>query len=98
MRLDDANDSVRLRTCQVLTTFFNHIQQWYKGMDSILQQNGVAREEGVHSVTLRNEGNGHEEYLECRLDDVHWSTMIKTLGIHLDDTNEKIQVIVSLFV
>ena len=32
------------------------------------------------------------EYIEKKLDNVHWETIVKTLTIHMDDLNEDVQV------
>ncbi|KAJ3107040.1 HEAT repeat-containing protein 2 [Phlyctochytrium planicorne] len=73
-RLDDAVDDIRVRACHVLITFAGVLERFHA-------QNPPREDGTLGYVDAKN------NYVEIRLDDVHWVTMIKGICIHVDDSN-----------
>ena len=82
-RMDDAQDTLRIRCAQVWKSFFNASKRFLDRM-ALLR---VTSDESKVTVVQRETG----EVIEVALDDVHWDTIIKGLLIHMDDTNSNIQ-------
>ncbi|KAJ3207731.1 HEAT repeat-containing protein 2 [Dinochytrium kinnereticum] len=72
-RLDDSVDDIRVRACVVLGVFSEVLQSFYRQYPDL--------PDGSCGFI-----NG-EVYVETRLDDVHWVTLIKGICIHVDDSN-----------
>lgn len=85
-RMDDAQDSIRILTCTVLKNLWKHIEAWVREMDRFAASKGLTLEQGATTILVDN-----KECVEIRLDEVHWSTMIKGLAVHMDDTNTQVQ-------
>ncbi|KAI8999439.1 armadillo-type protein [Gaertneriomyces semiglobifer] len=87
-RLDDAHDSLRIRTANTFRHFFDALAAWAAAMEPL-------RVAGGGSLTVLVDGNGNVgqqgELVEVGLDDVHWSAIVKGLTVHMDDVNSALQ-------
>ena len=90
-RLDDAQDPIRIRTSQVLSSFFLKVKSWYA-------LNKEELPKGSTTVVSGGEKGGEGGWVEVRLDDVHWESIVKGLLVHMDDMNEHVQVRYQLFI
>ena len=80
-RLDDAQDSIRIKAATKMGQLFVVLANWTRYMTSLHPDAN-----GSLSVVVNN------ELIELGLDDVHYTTMIKTMVIHMDDANIELQV------
>ncbi|KAI8919361.1 armadillo-type protein [Powellomyces hirtus] len=91
-RLDDADDDVRLSTARVWKRFFEAAHTWQMRMGPYQSAAGSATTVLVDETgQIVQDSQGNSVLLEVRLDDVHWTAMIKGLTIHMDDTNAELQ-------
>ncbi|KAJ3166316.1 HEAT repeat-containing protein 2 [Geranomyces variabilis] len=92
-RLDDAHDELRIKTARTWPRFFAAIRGWQERVAPLRAAAGdgpitvVVNDAGV--VDLSSDAKG--TLVELRLDDVHWTAMIKGLTIHMDDPNPELQ-------
>ncbi|KAL2914850.1 hypothetical protein HK105_205592 [Polyrhizophydium stewartii] len=82
-RMDDAQDTLRVRCAQTWSVLFTSIAAWLARMAPLR----ASSPDGTLSVI--QDANGC--IIEVALDSVHWQTMVKGLVVHLDDTNSLIQ-------
>jgi hypothetical protein len=78
--MDDAKDSIRIKTAQTFKTLFKSIKIWNQEMQKYTEN------ESRNSIVV------NDLVLEIRLENTHWETILNTLLIHLDDTNQNVQV------
>ncbi|KAJ3414190.1 HEAT repeat-containing protein 2 [Chytridiales sp. JEL 0842] len=81
-RLDDASDDIRILTCNVFKSFAKALGSWHA-------QNPTPADGS--SGYLVDNASGGKDYIEVRLDDVHWIEMVKGVAIHVDDSSAAIQ-------
>ncbi|KAJ3115018.1 HEAT repeat-containing protein 2 [Phlyctochytrium bullatum] len=75
-RLDDSSDNIRIHACEVLGVFTELIARFHSKYKDLPD-----RAHGYMDGT---------NYVETRLDDVHWVTMVKGICIHVDDVNSEV--------
>jgi hypothetical protein len=82
-RLDDASDDIRVLTCHTFKTFARALSAWHSQNE--------APADGSSGYLVDNAAGG-KDYIEVRLDNVHWVEMVKGIAIHIDDSSFTIQV------
>ncbi|KAI9366152.1 armadillo-type protein [Zopfochytrium polystomum] len=85
-RLDDAADDVRVAACTVVISMTRAIAVWHIQMDAHCHSGIRGPEEAAvdgDSVP--------DAYVETRLDNVHWSAMLRGVVVHTDDSNPMVQ-------
>lgn len=79
--MDDAKDSLRIKTAQTFKKLFESIEKWNEEM------NQYTENESRNSIVV------NDVVFEIRLENMHWEIILKTLLIHLDDINSSVQVL-----
>lgn len=82
-RLDDAIDTLRISAANVFDSFFACGARWLERMKPF-------RDSANPQATSVQGPKG--ELLEVSLDNCHWETIVQGMVIHMDDTNNEIQV------
>ncbi|KAJ3331441.1 HEAT repeat-containing protein 2 [Blyttiomyces sp. JEL0837] len=77
-RLDDASDDVRVVACSSISSLVKAITTW---------QSQYSQQQTEQSGFVDASG----KYIETRLDNVHWTAMVKGVAIHVDDSSLRIQ-------
>ncbi|RKO91223.1 armadillo-type protein [Blyttiomyces helicus] len=81
-RLDDAHDPVRIAASRTLTAFFFAVERWSLAVAPL-------RPAGDPNICSVVDVNG--SLVELRIDDVHWTAIVKGMTIHLDDPDRGVQ-------
>jgi dynein assembly factor 5 len=88
-RMDDAKDSVRIKTAMVWTEFFKCVKIW---MVSVAHYRAEMPFEDQDKLTLVKDGL----VIELGLESGHYETIMDSLLLHMDDTNHLVQEVVCL--
>ncbi|KAJ3156098.1 HEAT repeat-containing protein 2 [Geranomyces michiganensis] len=92
-RLDDAHDDIRIKTARIWPRLLTAMRAWQERIAPLRAQAG----DGPITVIVTDAGqvdlspDAKGALVELRLDDVHWTAMVKGLTIHMDDPNPELQ-------
>ncbi|KAJ1567969.1 HEAT repeat-containing protein 2, partial [Cladochytrium tenue] len=86
-RLDDAADAARLAACAALSALARAVAAWHACADR--RREAALGATGSESLGYADPASG--EFIETRLDVVHWDSILRAVVVHADDPAVEMQ-------